>query len=88
VRIAQKISKYMNNGMADSINVIFMRKLNAVDAAIASADPKQFATAYLALTEACNACHVYTEHPYIVVQIPSGDTAYPSQTFRPTRKSP
>jgi hypothetical protein len=90
VRIAQKIPRYMNNDVAESINVIFMPKLNAVDAAISAGDPKQFAATYLALTEACNACHVYMEHPYIVVQIPrSGDTsAYPGQAFRLPRVSP
>jgi hypothetical protein len=87
-RIAQKIPRYMNNGMADSINVIFLPKLNGIDTAIAAADPKQFSSAYLALTEACNACHVYMEHPYVVVQLPSGDTAYPGQAFSPTRKLP
>jgi len=87
VRIAQKIPKYMNNGVAESINVIFTPKLNAVDTAIATGDSRQFAKAYRALTESCNECHVYMEHPYIVVQIPrSGDTsAYPGQVFRPPR---
>lgn len=89
-RIAQKVPKYMNNGVTDSINVIFVPQLNAVDAAIAAGDPKQFGTAYLALTQACNACHVYMEHPYIVIQTPrSGDSsAYPGQDFRPIRESP
>jgi hypothetical protein len=88
-RIAQRIPKYMNNSVADTITVIFMPKLNAIDAAIAAGDPKQFANAYVALTDACNACHVYMEHPYIVIQIPhSGDiSAYPGQAFRPTRES-
>jgi hypothetical protein len=90
VRIEQKIPKYMNNDVAESINMIFMPKLNAVDAAISAGDPRQFGNAYLALTDACNACHVYMEHPYIVVQIPrSRDTsAYPGQVFRQPRVSP
>ena len=90
VRIEQKIPKYMNNGVAESISMIFMPKLNAVDAAISAGDLKQFGNAYLALTDACNACHVYMEHPYVVVQIPrSRDTsAYPGQAFRPARVAP
>jgi len=88
-RIEHRVPRYMNNDVADTIKLIFISKLDAVDAAIAAGDPKQFVSDYLELTQACNACHVYMEHPYIVVQVPraADASAYPDQTFRSSKTS-
>jgi hypothetical protein len=85
-RIAQTIPRYMNNDVADSIKIMISPQLQAVDTAIAAADVKRFQASYVDLTAACNACHVYMEHPYIVIQVPApGEPpSYPDQEFRPT----
>jgi len=85
-RIAQTIPRYMNNDVADSIKIMISPQVAAVDAAIAAADVKRFLTSYSDLTAACNACHVYMEHPYIVIQVPTSGvtTSYPDQEFRST----
>ena len=83
-RIAQMIPQYLNNGVADTIKVMITPQLDAVDAAVATGDAARFATAYRQLTAACNACHVYMEHPYIVIQVPgSAGASYPDQNFHP-----
>lgn len=52
-------------------------------AAAESADGAAFAEAFAGVVAGCNACHARTGHPYLVVQVPDGRTAYPSQRFTP-----
>jgi hypothetical protein len=40
----------------------------------------QFNEAYFRLTEACNACHVTTDHSFIVIKVPNA-SAFPNQEF-------
>ncbi len=84
-RIAQRIPRYLNNGVEESIKAMIAPQMDAVDAAIAAGDVRRFATSYEALTQACNACHVYMEHPYIVIQVPgaAAAAAYTDQNFHP-----
>ena len=44
------------------------------------------ATGYAEMTDACNACHVYMERPYVVIKVPGAATAsaYPNQEFLAT----
>jgi hypothetical protein len=82
-RIAQFIPKYLGVGVDGAVGAIMAPKLQSVDAAISSADSKQFAEAYANLTLACNACHAYMEHPYLVIKIPiaASDSMYGDQDF-------
>jgi hypothetical protein len=83
-RIAQSIPKYLNNGVDETLKAMIVPKMQALDAAIAAADSKRFAASYDDLTAACNACHVYMEHPFIAVKVPepSASLGYSDQEFR------
>jgi hypothetical protein len=85
-RIAQTIPKYLNMDVEETTKTIIEPKMFAVDAAIAAADPKQFATAFNNLTVACNACHTYMEHPYIAIKVPdsAATSVFTDQEFRPS----
>ncbi|MFN3595655.1 MAG: hypothetical protein ACK41D_00110 [Rubricoccaceae bacterium] len=52
-------------------------------AAAEAADAPAFAEAFAGVVAGCNACHARTGHPYLVVQVPDGRAAYPSQRFTP-----
>jgi hypothetical protein len=85
-RISRRIPKYLNNGVPEAVALMFEPKLHAVDDAIAAADSKRFATAYQDLTAACNACHTYMEHPFLVIKVPNSavSSLYPDQDFHPS----
>ena len=85
VRISQHVPKYLGNDVAEVARQMLDPPLQAVDKAIAAADSKRFGKAFADLTAACNACHLYMEHPYIVIKVPEALTAdaYPDQDFRP-----
>jgi hypothetical protein len=82
-RISQTVPKYQGSDVDEAIKAIIAPKMQALDGAIAAADAKRFATAYGDLTAACNACHVYLEHPFLVIEVPGAksNTAYPDQSF-------
>lgn len=83
-RIAQRVPKYLGNDVAEVERQMVEPRLQAIDKAIAAADPKQFAGAYADLTAACNECHVYMEHPFVIIQVPATSAAdYSDQDFRP-----
>jgi hypothetical protein len=82
-RISQIVPKYQGSDVDEAIKAILAPKMQAMDVAIAAADAKRFAVAYGDLTAACNACHVYLEHPFLVIEVPGANrnTAYPDQSF-------
>jgi hypothetical protein len=84
-RIAQTMPKYLNIGVEEATKAIIEPKMQTLDAAIAAADPKRFATAFNNLTAACNACHAYMERPYITIKVPdlAATSVFPDQEFRP-----
>lgn len=84
-RIATTLSSYQGNDLDAAITSIIAPKIEAVDRAIATADSNRFSTSYADLTNACNACHTYLEHPYHVIKIPTEDSKglYPDQDFTP-----
>ena len=84
-RIADTVPTYLNRGLDEAITAMMTPKLRAVDAAIAAGDAKQFTRAYGDLTAACNACHAYLEHPFLVIKTPDpqAHAAYPDQDFSP-----
>ena len=85
-RISQTFPKYLGIGVAEAASTLFEPKLKAVETAIAAADSKKFVAAYAEMTDACNACHVYMERPYVVIKVPGAATAsaYPNQEFLAT----
>ena len=82
-RIGTVIPQYQDSGADEAVKSIIAPKLQAVDATIGAADAKQFAVAFKELTAACNGCHAYMEHPFIVISVPDAAVAYPNQNFSP-----
>lgn len=82
-RISQTIPKYQGSNVDEAIKSIIAPRMQAMDVAIAAADEKRFAVAYGDLTAACNACHFYLEHPFLVIKVPGAgpNAAYPDQSF-------
>jgi hypothetical protein len=83
-RLAQAIPNYQGNDVNASVKSLIAPQMAAVDNAIAAADPKKFENTYGELTKACNACHTYMEHPFIIIKNPDSpkDTAQPDQEFK------
>jgi hypothetical protein len=80
--IAEIMPKYHDLSIPDMITSTVTQPLAAVDQAIKSKDPKQFAAAYRRLTAACNACHRSYDRGMVVIRPPTGP-AFPDQDFRP-----
>lgn len=87
-RIAQAISKYEGNDVSLAAANFVTPQLDAVDAAIEAADGERFTAAYGNLTKACNECHTYMEHPFLVIKVPDvpSDIAHPDQDYRPVNQ--
>lgn len=86
-RIVTAISSYQGNDVGEATGTFLVPGLDAVDAAVAAANPVAFTKAYKQLTDGCNACHTYMEHPFIVIKIPTApqDASHPDQDYRPGR---
>ena len=83
-RIAQTIPKYEGDDVSLSMGNFMVPKLDALDAAIAVANSEQFAAAYKNVTAACNECHTYMEHPFLMIKNPEPtDSPYSDQDFKP-----
>ncbi len=84
-RISNHVPKYLGNDVAEVVRQLFEPHLMEMDKAIAAADAKRVAAAYAGLTAACNECHVYMEHPFIVIKVPEdgGTDAFADQDFQP-----
>lgn len=84
-RISGYIPKYLSNDVTVVVRQMFEPRLMEMDKAIAAADPKRVTAAYAKLTAGCNECHVYMEHPFIVIKVPDavGTDAFADQDFRP-----
>jgi len=85
-RIVATIPNYQGDDVDQATGNFLVPGLDAVDAAIASADPVAFAKGYKMVTDGCNACHTYMEHPFVVIKEPVGaqDVSHPDQDFKPT----
>jgi hypothetical protein len=81
-RIGATIPKYRTFSVDATVGSIFAPKIQAMNAAIQSKNPAQFASAYGELTEACNTCHQGMEHDFLVIKVPDAPF-YPDQDFRP-----
>lgn len=87
-RSAQAIPNYRGDGVDQAVESIMGPSMQAINAAIAAADSKQFAKAYADLTAGCNGCHSYLEHPFLVIRVPDAavkNSPYPDQDFSASR---
>jgi hypothetical protein len=90
-RIGQAIPRYRDNGVDETVASMIAPAIGSMDAAVAAGDSKQFIKAYAELTSACNACHTYMEHPFLVMRVPEADakhSAYPDQDFSAAGSKP
>jgi hypothetical protein len=69
-RVSQSIPTYLDNDVQAALQTLIEPKMQAVAAAIRTGNQKQFATSYADLTAACNACHTFLEHPFLVIKVP------------------
>jgi len=59
--------------------------IKSLKAAIAGRDGSGFDRAYAQLTDACNSCHVGSEHPMIVIRFPEATSPFADQDFSPRK---
>lgn len=87
-RIVATIPNYQGSDVDEATGGFLVPGLDAVDAAAAAADPVAFTKAYKQLTDGCNACHTYMEHPFIVIKVPASpqDSAHPDQDYMPAKE--
>ena len=81
-RIARTIPTYRKTALTDLFASGVIPALDDLDAAIKAKNAAKFDTAYGAVTEACNACHMSLEHAYVVIRAPLA-SPYPDQDLRP-----
>lgn len=82
-RIGQYIPKYRNKDFAEAVTNTMGPNLTVLETAIKAKDAKAFKTAFADVTASCNACHVFMEHPFLVIKVPRGAAAlYPDQEFK------
>lgn len=81
--IEQYVPRYRNAAMPDLMKMI-EASMKTVEAAIKAKDGAAFDAAFAKLTDACNACHVTTEHKAIVIRVPT-TSPFPNQVFEPQR---
>ena len=77
--IETAVPRYRGAAMPDLLKMVD-GPLKALDAAIKARDGAKFDTAYAQLTDACNACHVTTEHKMVVIQVPK-TSPFANQNF-------
>lgn len=77
--IEKLVPRYRNASMEDLLKMI-EEPLKSLDTAIKARDAAAFDAAYAKLTDACNACHVATEHRMVVIQVPRA-AMFPNQNF-------
>lgn len=61
---------------------MLMPQIEAMEAAVDEQSPDLFRQHYQAMVTQCNACHVATEHEFLVIEIPSGPPPF-AQSFAP-----
>jgi hypothetical protein len=84
-RISDAIPRYQGIDVKATVASMVVPSMHDLEVAIRAADQKQFTKAYQTLTDACNACHVYLEHPFLVIKVPDSATpGYSDQNFRPS----
>ena len=82
-RAAQTVPKYLDNDLDVALKSFMEPTFRLMDAAINTGNRIKFNEAYAKLTEGCNACHAFLEHPFIVIGIPNAavDASKSDQRF-------
>lgn len=82
---ARAVPRWKGLPVPDLFEAAVTQPMLALDFAIKAAEPKLFAESFEKLTAGCNACHATTDHPFVVITVPSNAAAFPNQDFRPKR---
>ena len=82
-RAAQVVPRYQENDVSIALQTFIDPRLQALDAAIRVGNAKHFAEQFSELTAACNSCHTFMEHPFLIIKIPgtASGSAYVDQRF-------
>jgi hypothetical protein len=83
--VAKLVPKHDDLAIPEMLKSTVVQPMKALDAAIKANDADAFNKAYADLTTACNACHNATNHPMIVIQVPTF-SSFPDQDFRRLHK--
>jgi hypothetical protein len=81
---AKAVPRWKGLPVPDLFEASVAQPLLQIDAAIRLKYKRQFDEAFGKLTQACNACHATTEHPFVVIKVPDA-SAFPNQDFAPKR---
>jgi len=87
-RVSNTIPLYQGADVREGVDSMMARSLQETSDAIHTADVSRFTRAYENLTQACNGCHAYLEHPFLKIRVPQPadrSTAYPDQDFAPAQ---
>lgn len=76
-RAAQAMPLYQGSDVNAALQTFVDPKIKAMDAAIKDGNAKQFVKDYADLTAACNACHTFLEHPFLVIKVPDAASRSP-----------
>lgn len=79
--IQRAVPRYRGIAMSDLMQIL-KDPTAALGTAIKARDGAAFDAAYARLTDACNACHVATDHRMVVIQVPR-TPMFPNQNFAP-----
>lgn len=71
--------------VAQLVKAMIEPALKNVDAAITGKNITNFKSAYAALTAACNACHVATQHEFVRIKVPAADP-FSDQSFAASQR--
>ena len=69
-RAMQTVPKYLDNDLEAALQAFMEPRFQTINAAISAGNGNRFNAAYAQLTEGCNACHAFLEHPFIVIKVP------------------
>lgn len=72
-RVVEAMPRYQGSDVTAALRTFIDPNIQAIDATIKAGNSRQFVKEYARLTGACNACHTFLEHPFLVIKVP--DTA-------------
>jgi hypothetical protein len=84
VVVSRAVPRWKGLPVPDLVEAAVNQPITLLDIAIKLSYKAQFDEAYGRLTQACNACHATTDHPFVVIKVPDA-SAFPNQQFEPKR---
>jgi hypothetical protein len=80
--VGRAVPRWKGLPVPDLLEAAVSQPLTLLDVAIKLHFRSQFDEAYGKLTQACNACHATTDHPFVVIKVPDA-SPFPNQDFEP-----